>query len=42
MTGNNPNLNLVHIKEYTKFGQSLSICSEDIERKQNYDISQRP
>ena len=42
MTGNNPNLDLVHIKAYTKFGQNLFICSEDIERKQNSDINQGP
>ena len=42
MTGNNPDLNLVHIKAYTKFGQILSIFSEDIEQKQNSDINQGP
>ena len=34
MTGNNPNLNLVNINAYTKFGEILSTCSPDIERKQ--------
>ena len=34
---NNPNLDLVDINAYTKFGELLSICSEYIERKQNYD-----
>ena len=43
MTGNNPYLDLVNINEYinfvesypyTKFGQILSICSQDIEQKQ--------
>ena len=42
MTGNNPDPNLVHIKAYTKFGQIMSICSEDIEQKQNSDINQGP
>ena len=30
----NPKLDLVSIKVYTKFGHILSICSQDIERKQ--------
>ena len=37
MTGNNPNLDLVDINAFTKFGKILSICSQDIERKRNYD-----
>ena len=37
MTGNNPNLDLVNINAYTKFGEILSFCSQDIELKQNYD-----
>ena len=28
ITGNNPNLDLVKINAYTKFGQVLSICSK--------------
>ena len=31
MTGNNPNLDSVNINAYTKFGQILSISSQDIE-----------
>ena len=46
MIGNNPNLDLVNINEQTKFGQILSICSQDIERKRNSernsDIHQGP
>ena len=42
MTGNNPNLDLVNINAHTKFGQILWIRSQDIEWKQNSDISQRP
>ena len=33
----NPNLDLVNINAYTKFGKIPSICSQDIERKRNYD-----
>ena len=40
MTANNLNLDFVNIKAYIKFGQTLCICSEDIERKQNFDINQ--
>ena len=28
---------LVNMKAYIKFGENLSICSQDIERKRNYD-----
>ena len=42
MTGNNHNLDLVNMNDYVKFGQALSICSQDIERKQNSDINQGP
>ena len=37
MTGNNPKLDLVNVDVHTKFGQILSILSQDIERKQNSD-----
>ena len=37
MTGNNSNLDLVNINAHTKFGQPLSICPQDTERKRNYD-----
>ena len=33
MTGNNPKLDLVNVDVHTKFGQILSIRSQDIERK---------
>ena len=36
MMCNNPNLDLVNINVYTKFGEILSISSQDIERKRNY------
>ena len=42
MTGNNPKLDLVNVDVHTKFGQILSICSRDIERKRNSDVNQGP
>ena len=42
MTGNNHNLYHVNINAYMKFGEILSICSQDIERKRNSDIDQEP
>ena len=35
MTGNNPKLGLVNVDVHTKFGQILSIRTQDIERKRN-------
>ena len=40
MMGNNPTLDLVNADVHTKFGQILSIRSQDIERKQNSDVNQ--
>ena len=42
MTGNNPKLDLVNGDLHTKVGRILSICSQDIERKQNSDVNQGP
>ena len=42
MTGNNPKLDLVNVDVHTKFGQILSIHSQDIERKRNSDVNQGP
>ena len=42
MTGNNPKLDLVNVDKHTKFGQILSIRSQDIERKRNSDVDQGP
>ena len=42
MTAYNPSLDLVSINSYIKFGQKLSICSQNIERKQKNDINQGP
>ena len=40
MMANNPKLDLVNVNVHTKFGQILSIGSQDIERKQNSDVNQ--
>ena len=40
MTGNNPKLDFVDVDVDTKFGQILSICSRNIERKRNSDVNQ--
>ena len=42
MTCNNPKLNFVNMNAYIKFGEILSICSQDIERKQNFGINHGP
>ena len=36
-TGHGPNLDPVNINDYIKFDVILSICSQDIEQKRNYD-----
>ena len=36
MTSNNSNLDLVNINAYIKFGEILSICSQNIEREINF------
>ena len=38
----NPNLDIILVNVYTKFGYILSIGSQDIERKRNSNISQGP
>ena len=40
MTGNDPKIDLVNDDVHTKFGQILSIRSQDTERKQNSDVNQ--
>ena len=40
MAGHNPKLDLVNVDVHTKYGQILSICSQDIEQKQNSDVNQ--
>ena len=42
MMCNNPNLDLVNMNAYIKFDEILSICSHDIERKQNFCVNQGP
>ena len=36
------NVDLVNDNVFTKFGLILSICSKDIEQKQNSDVNQGP
>ena len=38
--GYNPKLDLVNVDVHTKYGQILSIRSQNIERKQNCDVNQ--
>ena len=33
MTGDNPNLDLININAYIKFGKIISICSQDVENE---------
>ena len=42
MMCNNPNLDLVNMIAYIKFGEILSICSQDIEWKRNFGVNQGP
>ena len=37
MMCNNPKLDLANMNAYIKFGVILTICSENIKRKRNYD-----
>ena len=39
---NNPDVDLVNMNAYIKFGEILSICSQNIERKQNFGVNQGP
>ena len=42
MTRNNPKLDLVNMNAYIKFGEIMSIRSQDIERKRNLGVNQGP
>ena len=42
ITGNNPKLDIVNVDVHTKFGQILSIRSQDIEQNRNSDVNQGP
>ena len=39
---NNPKIDLVNMNAYIKFGEIMSICSQDIELKQNFGVNQGP
>ena len=41
MTANHPNVDLVSINTSIKFGQNLSICSQNIEQKQIFGSKSR-
>ena len=40
MICNNPDVDLVNMIAYIKFGENMSICSQDIKSKQNFGINQ--
>ena len=42
MMCNNPNIDIVNINAYIKFGEILSICSQDIDRKRIFGVNQGP
>ena len=42
MTCNNPKLDLVNMNECIKFGENISVISQDIERKRNSSANQGP
>ena len=42
MTCNISKLDLVNMYAYIKFGENLSSCSQDIERKRNFGVNQGP
>ena len=42
MTCNNHKLDLVNMIAYIKYGEILSIYSQDIERKRNFGLNQGP
>ena len=42
MTCTDPKIDVVNTNAYLKFGDILSICSQDIERKQTFDLNQGP
>ena len=39
---NNPKLDLVNMNAYIKFGENMSVRSQDIERKGNFGKNQGP
>ena len=42
MTSDNPKLDLVNVNAYIKFGEKMSVGSQDIKRKLNFGINQGP
>ena len=42
MTCNNSKLDLVNVNAYIKFGENMSVSSQDIERKHNLGVNQGP
>ena len=42
MTRNSPKLDLVNINAYIKFGENISVSSQDIEWKQSFGVNQGP
>ena len=42
MTCTDPKIDVVNINAYLKFGEILSICSQDIEQKQTFGVNQGP
>ena len=42
ITSNNPKLDPVNMNAYIKFGENMSVSSEDNERKQNFGVNQEP
>ena len=42
MTCNNRKLDLVNMNAYIKFGEKMSVSSQDVERKRNFGVNQGP
>ena len=42
MTCSNPKLDLFNMNAYIKFGDKMSVSSQDFERKQNFGVNQGP
>ena len=38
----NPKLDIVNMNAYIKFGEKMSVSSQDIERKRNFGVKQGP
>ena len=42
MTYNDPKLDFVNVNTYIKFGEIMSVCSQDVEWKRNFGVNQGP